>query len=332
MSMSVIKHKKLNNKEIIILCNRNYKNKYSNAHGYLCVNITNWKQLPHPLNIKSILKMGNFIKEFDVQMCNLIHNEPFIVYIPSSNTISCQMLLTNKSCAGYHFIEEGLANYRMNLYYEPPVKRNFFISILLKAYNLFSSRVQLDYPFLKPYKANKYEPHYYYLDNSIHRINKQHNHILLPLYKEDNNAEFIYNNCVFFISESLLESRFCNENSLRIVLDKTFKKIKNISPIYIKFHPAQKELSRTLVYNVAKKYISNVYIIDDSSSMEQIFIHSTNLKIIGFTSSLLFYANILNPSIEVLNIDNELSLLDKKFNEHNRSLFFLSNQINKVKF
>lgn len=62
-------------------------------------------------------------------------------------------------------MEEGLAYYKDQLYKASPNKFPLLVELLFKVYNIFCRRVQLNYPFLKPYKKSRFQPKYYLLNN-----------------------------------------------------------------------------------------------------------------------------------------------------------------------
>lgn len=318
VSLSVIQHDKIPLYDVIFLLDRNYRNIYSKIQVQT-VNISKWERFPYPLTISSIVNSKYYIRSIDKKINEICSKDIYTLYIPTASTLFNQVLITNSLCVGYHFIEEGIANYRYNLYNEPAVSRSKAIALTCKIYNMLHSRLTLDYPFLKSYKKKAFNPQYYYLENRYHLQNVKDNTILLPFYKEQECDDFIFSNSQIFIMSPLVEFNLCSIDNLIKVIHYYFAQLKSRS-IYIKYHPVQNENIKEMIVEVASKFKIAVNEIELNLPMEQVLAYSDNAKWIGFESSLLFYATILNSTTQTYSLSNRLAKLDSRYNKWLNSL------------
>ena len=316
MSVVVVKSLGLSTHDVIFLFYGNYEAP-NNTTDITYIDISNYPNFPHPLTIQSIIKSQHIIKLLDKSINHISNNKNYIVYISTTSTLLNQIFITNDLCRGYHFIEEGVANYRDNLYNEPAIKRNKLITIMCSVFNLFHSRISLNYPFLKPYKKfslSNYVPKYFLLDNKYHSVKNRSNIVLLPFYKEsDENHRFDYSNSIIFVMSPLLEYRLCSIENLRCVISYFFSQVISSEQLFVKYHPQQNTQTKDLVLSIALEHNIAIKEIDLSLPMEQVLLHSDNSKWYGFESSLLFYASLFNQSVQPFSLSTILSGIDSKY-------------------
>ena len=314
VSVSVVKYCNLSIEDVIFLLDKNYKNIYSNL-GVTTVDITNWERFPYPVSLSSILLADKYIRKIDCNINKVCLNENYILYIHTTSTLFNQALITNPLCIGYHFIEEGIANYRENLYYEPAVLRGKVTSLLCRLYNKIHPRLSLNYPFLRSYEKKKFNPQYYYLENRYHVQEARSNVILLPFYKESDSEQFNYSDSQVFIMSPLIEFGLCSIESLEQVLVDYFSQCKELGKIYVKYHPIQNDKVKKMFELICYRYKLHLVEIDKNLPMEQVLMCSHDSNWVGFESSLLFYASIMNSTIHVYSLSNKLAKLDSKFSK-----------------
>lgn len=319
VSISVVKYCNLSIEDVIFLLDKNYKNAYSNL-GVTTVDITNWERFPYPISLSSILMADKYIRRIDYNINKVCFNENYILYIHTTSTLFNQVLITNPLCVGYHFIEEGIANYRENLYYEPAVLRSKVVSLICKFYNMIHPRLSLNYPFLKYYEKKKFNPQYYYLENCYHVQEARSNVVLLPFYKESDFGKFDLSDSLVFIMSPLIEFGLCSIGSLEKVLVGYFSRFKMFEKIYVKYHPIQEDKVKQMFVSICNKYSLNLIEIDKNIPMEQVLICSKNSNWVGFESSLLFYASIMNNAIHTYSLSNRLAEVDTKYSNWMKTL------------
>ena len=135
MSVAVVRSLGLSMGDVIFLCYRNYKAPNCTME-FSCFDISNYPNFPHPLTVRSIIRSKKIIKLIDNTINKVCNNDNYIVYISTMSTLLSQVFVTNSLCLGYHFIEEGIANYRNNLYSEPATKRSNVVAIICSIFNL----------------------------------------------------------------------------------------------------------------------------------------------------------------------------------------------------
>ena len=102
MAVSIIRHKKIKEKDAIIISS-GYKSPLNNIDvkpSYSESYDTKWIKLRH-LNIA---------KHFDKYVNEITDNKPFIAYIDIMHNYQ-KLLVTHKKCSNFHFFEEGTASY-----------------------------------------------------------------------------------------------------------------------------------------------------------------------------------------------------------------------------
>lgn len=316
MSVAVVRSLGLSMSDVIFLCYRNYKAPNCMME-FSCFDISNCPNFPHPLTVRSIIKSNKLIKLIDNTIYKVCNNDNYIVYISTMSTLLSQVFVTNNLCLGYHFIEEGIANYRNNLYSEPATKRNNVVTIICSIFNLFHRRISLNYPFLKPFDKfvkKDYVPKYFLLENKFHATENKSNVVLLPFYKDfDKSQKFDYSNSRIFIMSPLLEYRLCSLENLRSVICYFFSQFNGNEPLFVKYHPQQNAQTKDLIASIALRYNVVLKEIDMSIPMEQVLLYSNNSRWYGFESSLLFYASLLNPSVQSFSLSAILEDQDVQY-------------------
>lgn len=316
MSVAVVRSLGLSMNEVVFLYYRNYKAPNCEME-FSNLDISNCPNFPHPLTVRSILKSSQLIKLIDSTICKVCNNDNYIVYISTMSTLLSQVFVTNSLCLGYHFIEEGIANYRNNLYREPATKRSKVVTMMCSIFNLFHRRISLNYPFLKPfdkYFRKNYVPKYFLLDNKFHAAENISNVVLLPFYKDrDVNHKYDYSNSKMFIMSPLLEYRLCSLENLRYVLCNFFSQLKGGEPLFVKYHPQQNTQTKELIASIALRYNVVLKEVDMSIPMEQVLLYSNNSRWYGFESSLLFYASLLNQSVQSFSLSAILEEQDSQY-------------------
>src|SRR5690606_16186055 len=91
------------------------------------------------------------------------------------------------------------------------------------------------------------------------------------------------------VLEGAVEQGNLNLNTL-IYGIRTMMKDLQVNKLYVKFHPAQTQENKSLIIKSIKDFDIEPISIPDEIAFEQIILTNNNLKVYGFTTSLLFYA------------------------------------------
>lgn len=101
-ALAVIKYKQFPNEDIIIITNKYNPalKKYQSYPSYDQLENSVWKKLKHL----------NYPAAYDKYIFDLTKGEEFTAYIDLMSAPN-RILITNKNCIGFHFLEEGIVNY-----------------------------------------------------------------------------------------------------------------------------------------------------------------------------------------------------------------------------
>jgi hypothetical protein len=310
-SLAIIKEENINRELVLMISNR---------YDYpdLPIPVTNLNSKKQ----KSIIqKLANFnrAKYVDKFIQQNIKNDEFIVYMQLMWP-NHKFWVTNPNCAGFHFFEEGMANYHQYDSLELFSEANRFIPWRLKykkhykiilndIINIFRGhhdRIK-NLPFWPNCYYNFKNIKYYCFSPMAFQGIPEKNKKVLQFDSIKDSFDFQtdlpdINNQLVWISDNIV--RFLHlpveqyVNAIRKGLDSYFKLNKNQpSKIFIKFHQAESELSRTKTLELFSELGIEYEVIKDGTPMEILFLKASNCTIIGMLSSLLFYAATMGHKV-----------------------------------
>jgi len=312
MAISIIDYLKLPYDNCVFISDRKYKNRY--FENIVFNDLQNIFVKFSPLKLSKIVFLRKSIKITDKKVNSLVNNSQYIAYIPQLSHPFFQILVSNKNCLAYNYIEEGIANYRKELYTYSFFQLSSTKKIIINVFNRFLKRIVFNHSFFGHYKYStnlQPSPKYFYLKNNCHFFKE--NVVLLDWIKHDVDIELL-NNCAIFISSVLVEYNLIDERTYLLMIEKLIEKIvdSNLSNLYIKFHPFQSTEIKNKIHKICDKHDLNSILIPDNESVEQIVMNIDYLKIYGFESSLLFYSKILNKTTEVYSLNNFIDAFNVK--------------------
>ena len=281
--------------------------------------ISFWMNKFYPMKIKTILNLRRIIKSFDCYISCLIADS-FTVYIPQLTTPIFQLLITHHSCVGYHFMEEGLAYYKDQLYKASPNKFPLLVELLFKVYNIFCRRVQLNYPFLKPYKKSRFQPKYYLLNNKYNVLRE--NVSLVSWIKEETFFTSIPSGASVLVLSPIVEYRLATPEKFYASMNLLFNYISD-SHVFIKAHPYQASSVVNTLVGLLEQHGKTWTLIPNDEPFEQILLSVENLCVFGTESSLMFYATLLGNNNKIISNRNNLAFNDiifRKYAQNSESL------------
>lgn len=313
-SKAVVKLNKIPKADIIFFTDRGYQNKYDD-NEFNSVDVRNIASLFQKITVLKMLRMPIYIKKVDKQISLLLRDESFFLYIPQMTSPIFQVLVTNKLCVGYSFVEEGFANYKVNLYSESPNSFPKVFSMFFSVYNVFHKRIELNHPFLAPYRKTHLKPKYYLLRNQYHHATDD---TILVDWEIERNILRLPTESHVMILSPLVEYNLADYDNFFYAIRILCNRIMNsgASTVYLKFHPYQNEnVKRDVMSCLQTQNIHNCVLSSDEP-FEQILLSSEKLNLYGFESSLLFYATVFRRNHKVYSANRLLSQKDKNYNMH----------------
>lgn len=264
-------------------------------------------------DLSKFLSLPYNIKRFDTILGNIMQNDTYFAYIPNVTATINQVIITNKKCVGYNFIEEGIGSFKKELFYRCPIPFHGMRHLVLKTISYFCKRIEFEHPFLAKYRKSNFKPAYYYFKSFIEAIPS--NSIYLP-YPKFNQIPIVHSGSHIFIVSPLLEYKLALSDTFTksiIFLAEIIKRVSN--SIIIKFHPYQKAPIKESIIKIFDDYSIQLTVLDDSIPIEPIILSDSKLNIYGFESSVLYYASQLECN-NVYSIDRYLSSIDDRYKNY----------------
>lgn len=278
-SLGVIDYLHLDSTDVVFLTFRNYCCKYL-SKSYKSVDVSelekfNWTVGFRKSRLKKAERWADEIIEEHIK-------ENFIAYTPHSSLFN-QLFITNDFCEGYNYIQEGITD----IFYKHKSIKDYIY--LLQTYYLndkrfYRNRSWIITPNLQE-KAKNLKC-YVFNPNIFSAIPKEKIVIKWPKLTldrqfDDNNAAFIID-C--WVEQTYLEKKIF-ENAYENLINNNATDVS-----YIKFHPAQSDEIKSCVIGIFERHSLKYEILPQDIPFELILCAYPNMKICGFTSSLVYYA------------------------------------------
>ena len=322
-AVAVIQHLNLTKQEAIIFFQSFKTTAAENSNLYSTVSIEAFFSEGNFFKkISSVFTGFGISKKFDKLVSEAVKGEKFIAYIPVVTFIH-KLLITHQKCAGFNFIEEGLAQYykedtleSINPLYSKKSWRSSLIShfrasinelyLLARGYNFKLLSLPFSY---SCYHAVKGVQFYGYSTDSFPLAHPDRRTIL-PLIS--NNAALLQqalqlnldNSFIWIGDPGVIHHGFSKQIYLQGITDGciSFLKEKNIHFIFIKFHRDEPMSLRKEVEKLFLVHEIETVIIPDTAIMELYLATAVNASLFGIYSSLLYYAAIMgHTSYSVFN-------------------------------
>lgn len=253
---------------------------------------------------RDLFKNLKIIKHAQSEINKIVQYKPFTFYIPHLINDRERLILINKNCINYFFVEEGFPAYRVD--YQ---KKEFFKVIQPNYWNI------INLPPLAIIK-NKYRGCYGNYDYSFHWMPTKS---LIPI-KFNHDCKIQTDNLIPNNSHVLgvdSPKKFNNFNNYIATLEELFLglKKKQIKNIHIKFHPdfnhftAEKEL----VVNFLSKYSIKIHVLNSNFYLEELFKYNNEITFYSTLSSLIIYA--IKENIKVIHLKINDQNMDKQTNK-----------------
>lgn len=249
-----------------------------------------------------IFRRFSEIHQLDQLVTELVHGESFIVYLPLTKNFLMQLLATHPHCYDLIFLEEGLLTYTGNFKKQT---HDYFRKGLLGKVARW-----IRYPnhgnrsfFYRPYPHSRPLP-VYMLHEPLDSLGPEIEVRVLkkivvppvdPRFKLDNGYLLVVDTVV----EDGITSPDCFHRALEFLANRFLKS--RTDTLWIRFrpnHPVQRE-----VVDLFEKSGFTVNVLPEGICVESVLYYSQNISVIGFHSSLLFYAAIWGcRSYSIMNI------------------------------
>lgn len=310
VSSKVIERECLNREDCVFLINRK-----------VIINDTVLKyQIDYLCKSDAIPITGNLLgcwkqlKQIDRFIDKVTSGKNFNLYCPSTRSRFIRILLTNKKCLGYHFIEEGLASYNtLDEVNKKVVNQAFTLKEKINKFLCYGSRL----PELLFYDVN-YKKVYGINENSFPGFQ---NKVILNDYNIDgNNARNAnYDNAHILVFDALIEFKMLTIEDFLLSLQKLteyfFKNSVNV--VYYKLHPEQLKVngSGNCIKEILNKENRVRFLqMPEDVILEMVVAKNLNLTFYVIVSSVGLYAAFCGHTV--------YSFMDslKEYNERFRKL------------
>ncbi len=278
VSMGVIKQLKLKDNDVLFLTARHYKNSMVNV-PYKQVDISNllfFKKWYH----FSYWNQRRYISSLD-QVIDTYVKGCFSVYVPHVASYGFQVLTSNKRCCCINLCQESAYSFFKK---EKWTYKLICRKILLSLTNRLWAQTNW-YPPRWMYKVEGGVKTWAVNADYFKPLTRAEQHVVvLPKFE----IEFdLKTDKPMFVFEAAVDQNSIEED---VYLDGCKALIQKCGEAenYVKFHPAQTEISRKKIIELFKK--REVEILPDEVPFEMIISQFENLKIMGFHSSLIKFA------------------------------------------
>lgn len=252
-------------------------------------------------------------------------NSDFQFYCPHVAHPFYQIIISNKFCKNVNIIEEGAAcisnsNFIKNYTFKYKIINFFFNKIgIYGKRRFFRNQSNIDFELFN----KKLDPKFYFISPNGFKSVWNYNKIKLNLPNISNEESIFHDGSTLLVFEGILEQRNIEESTFFSSIEFLTKSLKT-KKIYVKFHPVQNEFNINRICQILKNKVE-IEIIKSSTILEYEFIKSNHLIVLGFTSSLLHYAEVFGHQTQSYIL---LWEKDTKFQKY-RSLydFKINNQV-----
>lgn len=289
VTKAIIKKFNYTNDNVVLVISRNYKNKEIN--NFISIDISKIHDDLDAFGLSNFHKKHFQIDEIDTLLNNQFSaGQKFRAYLPHIFHPAMQIIATHNQCEELHIIEEGVNAYSTYLMHK---KDKSLIKQMVKStINAIPLIGKKRIFFVKNFDLTKFAkntPSIFYsitskgfkgLPYKIERIK------MLPI----DNLVYDISGSSVLVLEGAVEQGNMKLSTMLNGIETIIKDIE-VGEVYIKFHPAQSNENRNKIENLIKSYNIKTKVIPNDIAFEQIILTNTDLKVYGFTTSLLFYAN-----------------------------------------
>lgn len=310
-TLGVIEYEALVPSDVIFIYTRNYKNDLINI-PYVVFDYSDYfkKIVESGFNF---LKINQIVIEIDKKIEEDI-GDSYLVYLPHVGVPLMQIIASHQLCKGIAFIEEGVGSYAPNLLKPSTSIREIvksFYSLIIPSsgrfwftYSIFKLQYKTKTRFsaLKSYAISK--DAFLNLDGVIT--------VKVDWPKTKVDVQFNQDYPIF-IFDAAIEQNFATRDSYLLISRQMISQ-NSKSKSYVKFHPAQSKENIKIIRSYFSEFSVDCIELPQNIPFECILTSFKNLSIVGFGSSLIFYAKLLNNHI--VSYDQNLQDIDSKYKRY----------------
>lgn len=280
----VINKLQLPYKDVIFILEYNYKS-YDMPDEIQTFNFFHHPKSYWEENIREKIKiLDNFIEE--------IIGEEFIFYVSHLCTMRFQVIVTNKRCVDIKFIQEGIIDfcrgYGKNK--KKILKTLFSPKFILNAGRVWDYSLHLDWDYC-PLGVPNVSETFAISDKLFSNVHCKHTIIQWPEFKLPIELE---DNSVYFVFGAMVEDHFIERDLYMQATEKMIKKYAKADACnYVKFHPRQTDNNILYIIYLFFKNGFKVRVLPNDVPFEAILASKRHIEVCGFTSSLIFFADLM---------------------------------------
>lgn len=299
---------------ILFVISRNYTNKEINR--YECIDISDLHDKLDEFNFINFYKKHKHIEEIDQLLEDKLKNSTFRIFLPHVFHPAMQILATHLKCSEIHIIEEGVNAYSSYFMHfkQKSILKGLTKYVLNQLYFVGRNRIF----YVKNFDLRKFKksiPPKFYTVTSKGFKGLPYEVVRVDMIAEDN-FEYDISDSSVLVLEGAVEQGNLQLNTFLKAITEVLKEIEG-EYLYVKFHPAQSKENRDSILALIKKTKLKPYLIPDEISFEQIILTNSNLRVYGFTTSLLLYAHEYHCKVKSYEFLFDKDLLFKEFRSKN---------------
>lgn len=220
--------------------------------------------------------------------------EPYTLYIPHLAFFTFQIFATHKNCVDIKFMQEAIADFcREEGRWQMPTLRKIFVDLyFFLGTKVWQSQGWNSYDKLKGKKVSET---FAITDKIFMPMHCKHTIIKWPEIKVNLNLD---PKASYFVLESLVEQKNIEKQIFMDGCSKLFAKY-GAEHNYIKFHPYQKEENKQEILGLFKKLGMHIEVLPNDVPFEMILCSMKNMRVCGFTTSLIFYASLMGHEAHI---------------------------------
>lgn len=310
MALATIKHQCLDISDVVFLTTRKYRNPY---FRYTMNDFSEYAGKLSPFTLKSVFSLRKITKRMDFRLAEICQNDSYIAYVPHLSHPVFQLLITSKHCRGFHFIEEGMANYVPKNYESHFLNFSAGLQRMLDVFNFFHWRICLGHKVFGRFRNYAFEPSYFYLDSPYCRRGKTVVPLKLPQHEVKTR---IPDNAAVVVLSPLLKYHLATDDGYRQCCSFLVEKVAEYTKtVYVKSHPETLPWELSMFRDIVKTSGCGMVEIDRDEPIEQLLLSLDGNVVAGIDSSVLFYAKVLNNRLKVISVYRYLMSHDDLFRE-----------------
>ena len=292
-ALGTIEYLSLDKKDVIFFYARNYKNTIIKPSCTIIDISEMYKS--YQTGRKVLINRGyrkKKIREADEFVDRYI-GEDYILFVPHFAFTLFQLLYTNHHCRKACYLQEGGIPFKQAYSITFPWYKRFFYSFINKTI-LSDGRIKLPRKwYVDGFLSKQGEVDAFAVSKTFFKYLPADIHIVKwPII---DTGVTIQSNCPIFVFDGFISNHHIEKDFYYMMCRKIIEKEKK-SINYIKFHPMQSKEERLDILSFFKKE-DNCISLDDNIPFELILASKESLRVIGFESSLLYFARDLGHEV-----------------------------------